>query len=123
MHITDKCDVYSFGVVALEMMMGKHPGELLSCVNSGSSKSLSDIDDDAEKLLLKDVLDCRLPTPRGEVAAAVVRVVMLALACTLTSPQSRPNMRFVVHKLSQRNKTLTRLAHPIDLITINNLYK
>lgn len=30
MKVTEKSDVYSFGVVAMEVMMGKHPGELIS---------------------------------------------------------------------------------------------
>ncbi|XP_034707992.1 MDIS1-interacting receptor like kinase 2-like [Vitis riparia] len=30
MVVTEKCDVYSFGVVALETMIGKHPGELIT---------------------------------------------------------------------------------------------
>ncbi|TQD90554.1 hypothetical protein C1H46_023900 [Malus baccata] len=29
MRVTDKCDVYSFGVVALEVMMGRHPRDML----------------------------------------------------------------------------------------------
>ncbi|CAH1413982.1 unnamed protein product [Lactuca virosa] len=28
MVATERCDVYSFGIVALEVIMGKHPGEL-----------------------------------------------------------------------------------------------
>ncbi|MFQ6630695.1 hypothetical protein Gotur_008570, partial [Gossypium turneri] len=26
--VTEKCDVYSFGVLALEILMGKHPGDI-----------------------------------------------------------------------------------------------
>ncbi|PRQ25748.1 putative protein kinase RLK-Pelle-LRR-XI-1 family [Rosa chinensis] len=33
MQVTDKCDVYSFGLVALEIMMGRHPGELLTSLS------------------------------------------------------------------------------------------
>ncbi|XP_061994885.1 MDIS1-interacting receptor like kinase 2-like [Rosa rugosa] len=29
MAVTEKCDVYGFGVVALEIIMGRHPGELI----------------------------------------------------------------------------------------------
>ncbi|XP_058082404.1 MDIS1-interacting receptor like kinase 2-like [Magnolia sinica] len=36
MRVTEKCDVYSFGVVALEVMMGNHPGELISSLSSSS---------------------------------------------------------------------------------------
>ncbi|MFQ6630676.1 hypothetical protein Gotur_008823, partial [Gossypium turneri] len=27
--VTEKCDVYSFGVLALEILMGKHPGDIV----------------------------------------------------------------------------------------------
>ncbi|RHN44229.1 putative protein kinase RLK-Pelle-LRR-XI-1 family [Medicago truncatula] len=30
MVVSEKCDVYSFGVVALETLMGRHPGDILS---------------------------------------------------------------------------------------------
>ncbi|PRQ41022.1 putative protein kinase RLK-Pelle-LRR-XI-1 family [Rosa chinensis] len=30
MAVTEKCDVYGFGVVALEIIIGRHPGELIS---------------------------------------------------------------------------------------------
>ncbi|KAH7858318.1 hypothetical protein Vadar_022355 [Vaccinium darrowii] len=30
MAVTEKCDVYSFGVLTLEILMGSHPGELIS---------------------------------------------------------------------------------------------
>ncbi|PIN03851.1 Ras suppressor protein (contains leucine-rich repeats) [Handroanthus impetiginosus] len=34
MKVTEKSDVYSFGVVALEVMMGRHPGELISSLSA-----------------------------------------------------------------------------------------
>ncbi|CAL5387461.1 unnamed protein product [Camellia sinensis] len=37
MVVTEKCDAYSFGVVALETIMGRHPGELLSSLESPSA--------------------------------------------------------------------------------------
>lgn len=92
MRVTDKSDVYSFGVVALEVMMGKHPGELLF------SPALSDDPDS----FMKDVLDQRLPPPTGQVAEEVLLVVSVALACTHAAPESRPTMRFVAKQLSAR---------------------
>ncbi|KAK4837077.1 hypothetical protein QYF36_002639 [Acer negundo] len=34
MAVTGKCDVYSIGVLVLEILMGRHPGELISDINS-----------------------------------------------------------------------------------------
>ncbi|KAL7177328.1 hypothetical protein ACSBR2_030643 [Camellia fascicularis] len=56
MAVTEKCDVYSFGVLALEVLMGSHPGELIS-----SLKSVVD-----QRLELEDVLDHRLLPPSGQ---------------------------------------------------------
>ncbi|KAJ1416639.1 Protein kinase-like domain superfamily [Sesbania bispinosa] len=84
MRVTDKCDVYSFGVVVLEIMMGKHPGEFLATLSS--NKSLSSIED--SQVLLKDVLDQRLPPPIGQLAEAIVFTMSVALACTRLQLQS-----------------------------------
>ncbi|KAL7172641.1 hypothetical protein ACSBR2_032177 [Camellia fascicularis] len=97
MRVTEKCDVYSFGVVALEVMMGKHPGELLTTLSTSSlSPSLSNDQD----LFLKDVLDQRLLPPTGQLADGVVFIVSVALACTRAAPETRPDMRFVAQELS-----------------------
>lgn len=56
-----KCDIYSFGVVALEVLMGRHPAELLTTLPSSLSS-------DYEDLLLKGVIDQRIPPPSGEMA-------------------------------------------------------
>ncbi|CAL8178263.1 unnamed protein product [Prunus armeniaca] len=116
MRVTDKCDVYSFGVVALEVMMGRHPGDLLESQLSESSKSMKE--DNAE-LLLKDLLDQRLEAPSNELAKAVVLVMSLALACIRTRPGSRPTMLYVAQKLSAQR--LPSLPEPFGMLTINKL--
>ncbi|KAB2622943.1 LRR receptor-like serine/threonine-protein kinase [Pyrus ussuriensis x Pyrus communis] len=115
MRVTDKCDVYSFGVVALEVMMGKHPGDMLESQLQESSKSRRD----NVELLLKDLLDQRLEPPTNESAKAVVLVVIMALACIRTRPASRPTMLFVAQKLSAQ--TLPCLPEPFGMLTINKL--
>ena len=117
MRVTDKCDVYSFGVVVLEIFLGKHPGELLSTLSS--DKSLSSMDKEPQ-VLLKDVLDQRLPPPRGRLAEAVVLIVTIALACTRLSPESRPVMRSVAQELSLAT-TQACLAEPFGMITLSKL--
>ncbi|KAJ6952920.1 hypothetical protein NC653_041915 [Populus alba x Populus x berolinensis] len=39
MKVTEKCDVYSFGVVTMEVMMGRHPGDLISTLSSEERSS------------------------------------------------------------------------------------
>ena len=116
MRATTKCDVYSFGVVALEIMMGKHPGELLESL-SAPSIALSI---DNTELLLKDVLDQRLQPPTGRLSAAVVLTVSLALSCTRKSPELRPRMSSVAQQLSTRS-SLASLSQPLRMITMKQL--
>ncbi|KAL3753094.1 hypothetical protein ACJRO7_000486 [Eucalyptus globulus] len=113
MRVTNKCDVYSFGVVTLEIIMGKHPGDLLSSLSMMKTSTISE----DPNLLLKDVLDPRLPLPTGQLAKKVVFIVMAALACTRTRPDSRPDMHFVAQELSAR--TQTYLFEPLGSITIS----
>ncbi len=72
MVVNEKCDVYNFGIVALEIIMGRHPEELISSLTSSSSQNI----------IMKDVLDPRLsPRISQSVAQSLVLVVTLALAC------------------------------------------
>ena len=90
MVVTEKCDVYSFGVVALETMIGKHPGELITSLSSPL----------CQDIILRDILDSRLPLPEDVQAAKdVVFVIFFALKCIHLNPQSRPTMQQVSHKL------------------------
>ncbi|KAI8004478.1 putative leucine-rich repeat receptor-like protein kinase [Camellia lanceoleosa] len=59
MEVNERCDVYSFGVLTLEVIMEKHPGDLISSLSSSSSSSSSSTST-ADGILLKDVLDQRL---------------------------------------------------------------
>ncbi|KAI4353903.1 hypothetical protein L6164_002823 [Bauhinia variegata] len=89
LSVTEKCGVYSFGLVALETIMGKHPGDLIfSLTNSG-----------APNMLLKDVLDSRLPLPFNRTHAKnLVLVVTLTLSCLPTNLRSRPTLKDVAEE-------------------------
>ncbi|XP_068319945.1 MDIS1-interacting receptor like kinase 2-like isoform X2 [Pyrus communis] len=115
MQVTNKCDVYSFGVVALEVMMGRHPRDMLESQLLESSTSMKGNAD----LLLKDVLDQRLEPPANELAKAVVLVMSIALACIRTRPGLRPTMHFVSQNLSAQS--LPCLPEPFGMLTINKL--
>ncbi|XP_060673249.1 MDIS1-interacting receptor like kinase 2-like [Ziziphus jujuba] len=81
MEVNEKCDVYSFGVVILEILMGKHPGDLISSISSSSSYALGH--DDEAALKLKDSLDQRISAPTAD--KEVAREVLL----TITNSQNR----------------------------------
>ena len=114
MKVTEKCDVYSFGIVALEVMMGRHPGETIELLKNVSRASSNETE-----ILVKDALDQRLEGPTGELAEEVVFFVTMALMCVRTNPDGRPAMRFVAQELSAR--TQPYLPHPFASITMNKL--
>ena len=89
-QVNNKTDVYTFGVVALEVIMGRHPGDLISSLSSSSasasSSSSSSVRAVADSLLLKDVIDQRLPPPIDQMSEKVVFAVKLAFACQHVNP-------------------------------------
>jgi serine/threonine protein kinase len=88
--VTEKCDVYSFGVVALETIMGKHPGELVSSLRFASTRNI----------LLKDLLDKRLiATINQQSSLSLALIATLAFACLHSHPRDRPTMQIVCDKL------------------------
>ncbi|KAF5482464.1 hypothetical protein F2P56_003034 [Juglans regia] len=89
MQVTEKCDVYSFGVVTLEVMMGRHPRELLASLSSSQS-TMAKLVTDNKEFLLKDVLDQGFPPPTGQIVEAVVFVVTVALGMVNYNPKSQP---------------------------------
>ncbi|XXG89756.1 hypothetical protein AAC387_Pa12g1684 [Persea americana] len=68
------------------------PGELIYSLSMSHDRNL----------LLKDVLDQHLPPPEDDVANEVILLMVFALACLQEHPQSRPTMRHVSEKLSDR---------------------
>ncbi|KAL3845404.1 hypothetical protein ACJIZ3_002807 [Penstemon smallii] len=129
MKVNEKCDVYSFGVLALEVIMGKHPGDFVSSLFTSSPSSspflpststLSQSMSRANSILLKDMLDQRLLIPSNDnVATEVVAIAKLALDCVRRNPESRPTMQQVCVQLSKEKKYLSKL---LPVISIGQLY-
>lgn len=84
MAATEKCDVYSFGVVVLQVLMGKHPGDLILSLHSSPDYNVE----------LNDILDSRLQPPENDKTFSDLTLIMnLAISCSHVNPQSRPTMR------------------------------
>ncbi|XP_042497234.1 MDIS1-interacting receptor like kinase 2-like isoform X1 [Macadamia integrifolia] len=96
MKVTQKCDVYSFGVLTLEVLMGRHPSELISTLLS----SYSALPSTEQMILLRDLLDKRLSPTTMDMVEELSSVMKLAISCLATNPQSRPDMHYVSEKLS-----------------------
>ncbi|PRQ31230.1 putative protein kinase RLK-Pelle-LRR-XI-1 family [Rosa chinensis] len=119
MAVTEKCDVYGFGVVALEIIMGRHPGELISMI--ATSSLMSTKSPPVLQIMLKDVLDPRLSTPRIQpVASSVVKLTTLALACLQSKPKCRPTMEHVSKELLNRTLRLSKPLHEISIQELMN---
>ncbi|XVF60515.1 hypothetical protein PTKIN_Ptkin08bG0053600 [Pterospermum kingtungense] len=112
MVVTEKCDVYSFGVLALETLMGKHPGELLSLISAPSS---------LQNIMLIDVLDPRLSPPTNQmVAQKTVNVATIALACLHADPKLRPTMKQVSQGFVSCKRSLKNPLRTISLLQLVN---
>ncbi|KAM7518676.1 hypothetical protein LguiB_017638 [Lonicera macranthoides] len=116
--VNEKCDVYSFGVLVLELIMGMHPGDLVTSLCPSSSSSSSPANSTVHNILLKDVVDRRLSTPWNQEAEEVAFVVKVAFACLNPNPQSRPTMQRVSMQLS---KSSSLFDIPFHLITLERL--
>ncbi|XP_020215555.1 MDIS1-interacting receptor like kinase 2-like [Cajanus cajan] len=105
MVVNEKCDVFSFGVVTLEILVGKHPKEILSSLQSASTRIIT----------LYELLDRRLPSPNIEVSLDIVRVAMIAFACLNPNPCSRPTMKQVSQCFLSQPTPLLIPLHEISL--------
>nr|POE66735.1 isoform 2 of mediator of rna polymerase ii transcription subunit 13 [Quercus suber] len=107
MENNEKCDIFSFGVLALEIIMGKHLGDLISSLSSSTFTTYD--------MLLKDVLDQRLSLPINRVAMEVLSIAKIAIACLHTIPQSRPTMQQVSQELSTQKPHFPNTLFTITL--------
>ena len=90
MIIKEKRDVYRFGVVALEILMGRHPSELLTSLSSSSPQNM----------MLNEILDQRLPSPTHLVAQDVIFIATKDVQnIYLTRQPARPACPLQVIKL------------------------
>jgi len=69
----------------LEIIIGKHPGDLISLFLSPSTRSMADN-------MLIDVLDQKLQQVMEPIDEEVILIARLAFACLSQNPRSRPSM-------------------------------
>ncbi|KAF7836347.1 MDIS1-interacting receptor like kinase 2-like [Senna tora] len=90
MEVTEKCDVFSFGVLAFEVVMGKHPSDLISHIQTFGVESLK----------LKEIVDPRLAPPsESHILTKLELISDVAMSCLQTNPKSRPTMLTIAQKL------------------------
>ncbi|GKV51824.1 hypothetical protein SLEP1_g58448 [Rubroshorea leprosula] len=110
MQASEKCDVYSFGVVAMEVLIGMHPGDLISDLWTSNG----------QQVLLRDVIDqCLQPQRKNRVAEQVVSTTKLAFACLNVNPQLRPTMQQVYQALNSGRPS--PLPKPYLMISLGDL--
>ncbi|KAF6992678.1 hypothetical protein CFC21_009654 [Triticum aestivum] len=105
--VTEKCDVYSFGVVVRELLMGKHPRDLLDGSFSSGEQGMP----------VKDILDQRPNTPTTTDESSLALVIKVAISCLESSPQERPTMREAYQTLIQRPSSSSCLV-PFSALTL-----
>ncbi|KAF6165203.1 hypothetical protein GIB67_007188 [Kingdonia uniflora] len=108
MRVTEKCDMYSFGVLMLEVLIGIHPGKLISSLTSSSSPT-------SQNVLLKNVLDGCLSPPTLHASHELFIIAKLAFSCLDANPESRPTMKHVFQELSKAKALDLELFHTVTL--------
>ncbi|KAB1228077.1 hypothetical protein CJ030_MR4G024757 [Morella rubra] len=106
MRITEKCDVYSFGVVVVEILIGRHPTELLTSLASSSI---------SQNVMLNEIFDKRLPPPTRQDAHDIFLVATMTFECLHAKSKSRPTMKSLSQEFLAHKKTI--LAKPLDAIS------
>jgi hypothetical protein len=112
MVFTEKCDVYSFGMVAMEVVMGKHPGDLL----------LPFVCRTEIHMKLNDILDKRIIEPKSDEEKGIILLVLVAFACLQVCPKARPTMEQVHQALTNRSCPTAILLRPIHDVKLQDLH-
>ncbi|XP_062195950.1 serine/threonine-protein kinase-like protein CCR4 [Phragmites australis] len=99
-ELTERSDVYSFGVVLLEVVTGRKAIHRTSEDGSGSPRNVIEFAVPAvETGNITNILDGRVPPPRGHEVEAVARVAKIASECVRPRGRARPIMSEVVAEL------------------------
>ncbi|KAJ0018156.1 hypothetical protein Pint_10249 [Pistacia integerrima] len=91
MKVTKKCDAYSFGVLALEVINGRHSGDIIPTLSSPFTW---------KNLLLNNVLDECLPLPPPTTQDQLIAIIKLTIDYLDSNPNFRPTMNMVSHMFS-----------------------
>nr|XP_010910586.1 MDIS1-interacting receptor like kinase 2 [Elaeis guineensis] len=108
-RVNEKCDVYSFGVVILEVIMGRHPGDLISSLSSSS----------VQHMLFSEVLDQRILPPTAYMVKEVLLLAIIAFSCIHDIPQARPTMQRISQLLISGN--IPTIHEPFNSIKLCQL--
>ncbi|KAI3934967.1 hypothetical protein MKW92_052729 [Papaver armeniacum] len=120
MKVTEKCDVYSFGVIVLEVLMGRHPSEIITVLSqirlSSPSSSMM-----GQNVRLRDILDQCIGSPTDTVKKEIMYIVKVGLSCLKGDPYTRPTMQEVAVELSLSAHNRASLAVPFEMITLGDI--
>ncbi|RZC86240.1 hypothetical protein C5167_007425 [Papaver somniferum] len=120
MKVTEKCDVYSFGVIILEVLMGRHPFEIITLL-SRIFLSSSSLSKEEQNTRLGDILDQRIRAPTDIVEKQIVHIMKVGFSCLRGDPCTRPTMQEVTVELSLSDRNIANLAKPFEMITLGDL--
>ncbi|XP_060668460.1 MDIS1-interacting receptor like kinase 2-like [Ziziphus jujuba] len=84
-EVNEKCDVYSFGAVTLEVLGGRHLGDLISSLSSSLSSSSSKTPA-YHQVAVMDFLDKQLSPPSDQEARKVLYLAKVAFTCLNGTP-------------------------------------
>ncbi|KAI3897653.1 hypothetical protein MKX03_003340 [Papaver bracteatum] len=120
MKVTEKCDVYSFGVIIFEVLMGKHPSEVITLLShillpSSSSSNVG------QNIRLIEILDQCTGAPPGVVQNEIICIVKVGFTCLRGDPRTRPTMEEVSAELSSSTKRNASSPKLFETITLADL--
>ena len=72
----------------LELLMGKHPGDMINLSAS-----------DKEEIILQDIIDQRIEPPTEQDINEILKIIQVAYECLNNNPSLRPTMQEVVNSI------------------------
>ncbi|XP_026439290.1 MDIS1-interacting receptor like kinase 2-like [Papaver somniferum] len=120
MKVTEKCDVYSFGVIILEVLMGRHPSEIITLLSQNllSSSSSSNV---GQNIKLRDILDQCIEAPTDDVVKKeILYLVKVGFSCLRSDPYTQPTMQEVSVELAL-SPSRVDFAKLFEIITLGDI--